>query len=100
MVSIFGPFSLTAFIKSSHSLAMPSTLALHCPMLADTPSPRGSGALPKKAGYFVGGQLSSTAKAPPQPRPGYYRWDSRSSPAFIQGRQDNHSSDFMSHHRL
>lgn len=40
--STFGLLFVTAFIESSHVLAMPSTLAPCRLMLAATPSPRGS----------------------------------------------------------
>ena len=43
-LSIFGLFLLTTFIESSHVFTVPSIQPHLRLMLADTPSPRGSGA--------------------------------------------------------
>src|SRR5579872_4472892 len=52
--STFGRLRVTTFNRSSHVLAMPSTLVPRRLVLAATPAPRGLGA-PKRMGYIVRG---------------------------------------------
>lgn len=53
--STLGRFYITTFIESSHTLAMPSTLALGRLMLAARPAPHGFGLPLTRAGYVVRG---------------------------------------------
>src|SRR6266446_8104058 len=58
-VSSFGLLLLTTFIESLHIFTIPSILSRLRIVLADTPSPRGSGASRVTVGTFVRGLLTA-----------------------------------------